>query len=380
MRARWGVVGLVVAVAAASFLGAGNNAGDAARLASGCKTNYDYAGVQNVRPAAGIRTVLTNIREPDVTAGHVAGWVGVGGPGKGPNGTDEWLQIGYVGLPQGQPGQIYYEVTQPHVSPQYHTVQATLAPGAKNLITVSEVSPDTWQASVDNTPVTPPIALPGSDGRFPPQATGETWNAGSATCNVYGYSLGSVTIEGKVGGTWKNGKAGFRFHDSQQQLHKTSSNSFTARSSAAVVATTADSEPPLLGHGYLASKLLGRKVQVHCVRQSQPARQPPDTLLMSTTTCATLIGYAVAQPRAPKAGTATGLQVATTAFTVLRVTARMAGATSAQTDCNALKLFDRALHGLGATPREASALRAALLQQRSQVSPALTLQPSCPIH
>ena len=28
------------------------------------------------------------------SSSHVAGWVGVGGPGLGPHGEDEWLQVG----------------------------------------------------------------------------------------------------------------------------------------------------------------------------------------------------------------------------------------------------------------------------------------------
>jgi hypothetical protein len=37
--------------------------GGASRLASGCKTNYDYAGLQNVH-LAGIRAYLSNIGKP----------------------------------------------------------------------------------------------------------------------------------------------------------------------------------------------------------------------------------------------------------------------------------------------------------------------------
>jgi hypothetical protein len=125
---------------------------------------------------------------------------------------------------------------------------------------------------------------------------------------------------------------------------------FTARSTAAAAASGAASDPPILGHGYLASKLIGRPVQVHCVSQSQPARAQPGTLLMSKETCGTLIGYAVAQPHEPKAGTKTGLQVSTTAFAVLHVIARMAGATAAQTDCHALELFDRGCTGSARHP------------------------------
>src|SRR5215469_10421210 len=106
MGARWSLCGIAVAVAIVVFVLPGQSIGRATSLASGCKSNYDYAGLQNVHPAAGIRAYLSNIGQADVQAGHVAGWMGVGGPGMGPNKTDEWLQIGYAGFPAGEPGQI----------------------------------------------------------------------------------------------------------------------------------------------------------------------------------------------------------------------------------------------------------------------------------
>jgi hypothetical protein len=100
----WGVI---VAVTSVALLAAGSVAGQASRLAStGCKKDYDYTGVQNVAPSSGIRAYLTTIKQPHVKAGHVAGWVGVGGPGLGPNGTDEWLQAGYSGFQTGE-AQVY---------------------------------------------------------------------------------------------------------------------------------------------------------------------------------------------------------------------------------------------------------------------------------
>lgn len=44
--------------------------------------------------------------------GFVAAWVGVGGPGLGPNCADEWLQSGYVSFDTGEQ-EIYYELMQP---------------------------------------------------------------------------------------------------------------------------------------------------------------------------------------------------------------------------------------------------------------------------
>ena len=48
---------------------------------------------------------------PAVTGGssHVAGWVGVGGPGLGPHGADEWLQVGLATFGDTNEGRLYYE-------------------------------------------------------------------------------------------------------------------------------------------------------------------------------------------------------------------------------------------------------------------------------
>jgi hypothetical protein len=372
----------VVAAAALALLAVGHESGRAARLASaGCKRNYDYTGVQNAAPSSGIRAYLTTTTTPDVKAGHVAGWVGVGGPGLGPNGTDEWLQTGYSGFDTGE-AQVYYEVALPNEPPAYHTVVATLSPSAKNLVTVLEVAgrQGSWQVFMNNKPVSPVITLPKSHGEFEPQALGETWNGGTTDCNVWGYGFGDVQVAAKPGGSWAPGKAGYRWENTQQQSVKTSSDSFTARSTASASVSEVEREPPLLGHGHLASKLVGRKVDTECVPQNSSARFQTDTLYLSSNTCAVLLGYAIAQPRAPKPGTATGLQVAETALGVLRAIAGASGAAPARVDCRAVGLFYRAFRGLGATSGEALALRSSLLQAGPRLSPPLSLPPSCPIH
>jgi hypothetical protein len=307
---------------------AGVDAGHSTRLAgAGSKRNYDYTGVQNVAPTSGIRAYLTTVKAPDVKEGHVAGWVAVGGPGLGPNGTDEWVQVGYSGFQTGET-QIYYEVALPNKPPMYHTVVAQLSPSARNLVTVLEVAQGQgrWQVSVDDKPVSPVITLPQRHDKFSPQALGETWNGGTTACNVWGSGFGDVEVAARQGGGWTLGKAGYRWNNAQQQSVKSSSGSFTARSTASAAAA-ADAEPPLLGHGHLASKLIGHRVDTRCVAQDRAARAEPDVLFLSrTTTCATLLRYAIAQPRGPKADTAAGRQVAVTALGVLRVIAREGGA------------------------------------------------------
>jgi len=46
-----------------------------------------------------VRATITALRQPSVSAGHAAGWIGVGGPGAGPNGEAMWLQTGVAALP-----------------------------------------------------------------------------------------------------------------------------------------------------------------------------------------------------------------------------------------------------------------------------------------
>jgi hypothetical protein len=372
---------LGLAVVAVALSAAAADRGRASGLGgAGCKRDYDYTGVQNATPSSGIRAVVSTVEAPDVRAGHVAGWVGVGGPGLGPGKTDEWVQVGYSAFPTGET-QVYYEVALPNKPPTYHTVVASLSPDAKNQLGVLELGGEngSWRVLLNGQTVSPVITLPQSHGKFEPQALGETWNAGTTKCNVYGYAFGDVQVASKPGGSWVLAKAGYKWNNAQQQSVKTASGSFTARSTASAATTEVEREPPLLGHGYLASKLIRHKVDTQCVPQSEPARFRTDTLYLSRTTCAVLLGYAIAQPRAPRPGTAAGGQVAETAFSVLRVIARAAGAVPANVDCQAAGLFYRAFRGLGATSSEALALRAGVLRAGSHMTPPLSLRPGCPI-
>ena len=61
---------------------------------------YSYAGHQGAYRGHGVRAAITLTREPNVDAGHVAGWVGVGGPGQGENGGDASIQAGIASLPR----------------------------------------------------------------------------------------------------------------------------------------------------------------------------------------------------------------------------------------------------------------------------------------
>jgi hypothetical protein len=376
---------VVVGVAVVALLTSEFAAGNASGLPRGCKVNYDYAGEQQGSAASGIRVDLTNIGTPGVAAGgHVAGWVGVGGPGQGPNGTDEWVQVGYAGFTGGNT-QLYYEVTQPGLPPKYHQVDASVSPNAKNVVTVSEVTNDAWQVAVNGRAVSPAIALPDSHGRFPPQAIGETWNGGTTVCNAYAYGFGDVQVAATPGGAWGVGTTGPRWQNKQQQLVPTAANSFVTRSAADAAETTArataaavaaapvDWEPPLIGD--IASSMLGHRLTTRCVQQSQPVTAQPATILVSDRICEILVGYAVAEPRVPAAYSPAGLQVARAALDFLRGIARASGTVFPQVDCGALRRFYEALRPLGATSAQAVALRKFLLH----ASVPLYL-PNCPVH
>ena len=88
----------VVTAAAALAVVASSAAPAGAGSATSCGDRaYTYAGYAASGRAHGASAVLTALAAPAVANGHVAAWVGVGGPGQGPNGADEWLQVGISG-------------------------------------------------------------------------------------------------------------------------------------------------------------------------------------------------------------------------------------------------------------------------------------------
>ena len=74
--------------ALAFFLSPAGATSDALACGSGThgSAGYAYAGLQSKRVGSGVRATITALRPPAVAAGHAAGWIGIGGPGAGPNG------------------------------------------------------------------------------------------------------------------------------------------------------------------------------------------------------------------------------------------------------------------------------------------------------
>jgi hypothetical protein len=192
---------LVTAAVAAVSLGGG-----AARAyACGGAGGYSYAGLAAPTNDFGISAIVTPLNAFDILNGHVAGWVGVGGPGEGPGGTDEWLQIGVSGFPGVFGSDVYYEVAQPHHFPVYHQVAGNLQVGQPARVTVLEMHarPNWWRVWLNRRPASPPIYLPQSHDSFTPIATAESWDGGTGgACNTFLYRFRHVKVAHAPGGGW----------------------------------------------------------------------------------------------------------------------------------------------------------------------------------
>jgi hypothetical protein len=206
---------LVTAAVAAAALGA-------APRAFACGSGgYSYAGLGAPSRAFGISAIVTPLNTFDVLNGHVAGWVGVGGPGQGPGGADEWLQIGLSGFP-GVPGNdVYYEVTLPHRFPVYHEVAENLPAGRPNKITVLEMHnrPNWWRVWLNHRAVSKPIYLPQSHDRWTPIATAESWDGGTGgACNTFLYRFRHVQVAHATGGGWHPLTTGYPISSSETRV------------------------------------------------------------------------------------------------------------------------------------------------------------------
>src|SRR5205085_468481 len=164
--------------------------------ACGTTDGYSYAGLAAPSRAFGIGATVTPVGPFNILAGHVAGWVGVGGTGEGPNGTDEWLQVGFSGFPSLAGSDLYYELTLPSGRPTYHQIAADLPVGKTTRFAVLEMRnrPSWWRVWVNGSPASQPIYMPGSHDRWAPIATAESWDGGtSGQCNGFLYRFDTVS-------------------------------------------------------------------------------------------------------------------------------------------------------------------------------------------
>ena len=189
----------------ASLVGASTTAtaGSACGASAG-DGGYTYAGHQATYRGHGVRATITVVRAPDVAAGHVAGWVGVGGPGQGANGEDAWIQAGVASMPGMDPF-IYAEITREGRDPEFILIEQGVPAGRSHRIAVLEMSgrPGWWRIWVDGNAITEPVRLRGSSGRWAPIATAESWNGGESACNAFSFQFERVSVSYGGGGSWR---------------------------------------------------------------------------------------------------------------------------------------------------------------------------------
>ena len=202
----------------------GESSSATASAANACVTDadgngYTYAGHQADVAGHGVRATITPTRAMTVAAGHVAGWVGVGGPGQGANGEDAWLQVGIASV-EGTAPYLYAEVVRNGRQPQLMLLDESLRIGVSRRVAVLETAerPGSWRVWVDGNPVTKPIHLRESSGRWAPIATAESFDGGASACNRFAFRFERVSVSYDPGGSWRPFVPGYRFLDTGHRL------------------------------------------------------------------------------------------------------------------------------------------------------------------
>jgi hypothetical protein len=215
LRALLVLVSTAALVAAlASQGGTASAGGQACGLDVAGNGGYTYAGHQASHSGHGVRATIIATRALAVQAGHVSGWVGVGGPGQGANGEDAWIQVGIAGM-HGMEPFLYAEVTRGGRYPQFILLENGVQVGQSRSVAVLEMSGRAgwWRVWVNGNPVTKPIHIRGSSGRWAPIATAESWNGGERACNRFAYRFERVLVSHGRGGSWQPFVSAHRFLD-----------------------------------------------------------------------------------------------------------------------------------------------------------------------
>lgn len=220
VRARPILAILVGALTVAALVGASTTASAGRACISGARAGgYSYAGHQAAYRGHGVRATIMLTRAPAVDSGHVAGWVGVGGPGQGANGEDAWIQAGIASMPGMEPF-LYAEVTREGRAPEFVLIEQGVPVGRSHRIAVLEMSgrPGWWRVWVNGQAMTDPVRLRGSSGRWAPIATAESWNGGTPACNAFGFRFERVSVSYGGGGSWRPFVPAHRFLDGAHTL------------------------------------------------------------------------------------------------------------------------------------------------------------------
>jgi len=184
------MVRLVAAIGAAAALSGLSLEGPSAGVGT-----YSYGGAASRSAAGGVAATVTLVDVEHVRSGHVAAWVGVGGPGLGPGGSDAWIQVGVNGFPGGSTGNLYLEIKRGAFYRYAHLADG-VALGDRHRIAVLEdpSRPGWWRASVDGVSAGAPVRLPGSHGRWPAQIVAESWLESSTGCNGFAFRFSEVAV------------------------------------------------------------------------------------------------------------------------------------------------------------------------------------------
>jgi len=217
---RFLLLGLLAATAlvAAVLSGLESDTAQANGQACGAGANgsagYAYAGHQATKVAHGIRATITPTATSNVAAGHVAGWIGVGGPGQGADGQTLWLQIGVASMP-ATPAMVYAEITRGGREPVFVPLLQNVRVGESHKVAVLELAgrPNWWRVWLDGKAVLEPVLLENSTRRWRPIATAESWNGGRAVCNTFAFRFDGVGVAASTGGSWRPFAPGYTFRD-----------------------------------------------------------------------------------------------------------------------------------------------------------------------
>jgi hypothetical protein len=150
---------------------------------------YLYGGVQSFGHVTGIAATLTPLTQPQVASGHVAAWVGVGGPGGGTGGIDDWLQAVVNGFEDGRMT-VYIELRRGAYY-YYRRVFTPLRLGLAHRFALRQTTPGRWRGLRDRQTVGRHRLDPQ---RWPGQETTESWKVRGGSCNRFRYRLTTIRV------------------------------------------------------------------------------------------------------------------------------------------------------------------------------------------
>lgn len=175
--------------------------------ASASAAAYSYSGLASAEPVHGLAATITQLSLPRVRSGHVAAWVGIGGPGAGPAGQDEWLQVGIGELYGGRP--VLYAEVRSGRRYSFRVLRAPVPAGETHRVALTELAPGSWSVVVDGRAVAWRARLDAGVGRRA-QVAAESWTS-SGACNGLAFRVEAVAARGPGG--WHPLRRPFLFHD-----------------------------------------------------------------------------------------------------------------------------------------------------------------------